>query len=128
MHIKIKGRNYKIPYIEEDNFNFFITKKALDIHSLNYEELYEFFKFVFISFKQVVGEMEEKDSINHSKEYITLVEQMDEVDKIQKDYYLNNGEDKSKEVMIDYIEKLLRFYNRMIEYEKESVLEGVVYY
>ena len=128
MYINIKDRDYEIPNIENDFLESFKFKKSVDIGLLNYEELYEFYKYVSSSFKEVVGVMEEKKSNNHSREYITLVEQIDEIDKIQKDYYLNNGETKSKEVMIDFIEKLLIFYNKMIEYEKESFLEDVIIY
>ena len=128
MYIKIKDRDYEVPYIEDESLENFVSKKSVDICLFDYEELYEFFKYVSSSFKEVVGVMEEKKSKNHSRDYITLVEQIDEIDKIQKDYYLNNGETKSKEVMIDFIEKLLIFYNRLIEYEKESFLEDVIIY
>ena len=128
MYIKIKDRDYEVPYIEDESLENFVSKKSVDICLFDYEELYEFFKYVSSSFKEVVGDMEEKKSKNHSRDYITLVEQIDEIDKIQKDYYLNNGETKSKEVMIDFIEKLLIFYNRLIEYEKESFLEDVIIY
>ena len=128
MYIKIKDRDYEVPYIEDESLENFVSKKSVDICLFDYEELYEFFKYVSSSFKEVVGDMEEKKSKNHSRDYITLVEQIDEIDKMQKDYYLNNGETKSKEVMIDFIEKLLIFYNRLIEYEKERFLEDVIIY